>query len=255
MDGRGLAGGEVAAVAVVGHLKGIDLVFTDGHEQLGELLEFRYVGQLDLAGEHLLAEGHWIILHGEGEVEDLADEEVAFLRQAQAGHARGLLLLDVGDQAVHRGNRFGVHQVLVVDDAEALGRHGHTGLFAVHHGDEVLLHLAHHVQIAKIGQVAAHFGDLGGGVKGKDGGAGFAGHVGLEVLVVVVAGDRPHLDLNARLFLIGLGQLDQLVIDLGLLLENDDLAGAFRLRARQAQAQQQAQRQYDTRQGFHPLHE
>ena len=83
MDGRGLAGGEVAAVAVVGHLKGIDLVFANGDKQLGELLEFRHVSQLDLAGEHLLAEGHGIILHGEGEVEDLADEEVALLRQAR----------------------------------------------------------------------------------------------------------------------------------------------------------------------------
>lgn len=75
---------EVAAVAVVGHFQGIDLIFTDGHKQLGKFLELRYVGQLDLAREHLLAEGHRIILHGEGEVEDLADEEVTFLGQAQA---------------------------------------------------------------------------------------------------------------------------------------------------------------------------
>ena len=254
MDGRGLAGGEVAAVAVVGHLKGIDLIFTDGYKQLGKFLELRNVGQLDLAREHLLAEGHRIILHGEGEVEDLANEEVAFLRQAQAGHARGLLLFNEGNQAVHGGDSFGVHHVLVVDDAKALGRHGHAGLFAVHHGDEVFLHLAHHFQVAQICQVAAHFGDFGGGVQREHGGAGLAGHVGLEVLIVVVAGDGPYLDLNARFFLVGLGQLHQLVVDFGLLLEDDDLAGAFRLRTRQAQAQQQAQRQYDTRQGLHPLH-
>ena len=61
------------------------------------------------------------------------------------------------------------------------------------------------VQIAQIGQVAAHFGDLGGRVQREHGGTGFTGHVGLEVLIVVVTGDGPYFNFIARFFLICLG--------------------------------------------------